>query len=147
MSFHIRPSRDMTYINMALEMSKRSTCARRNVGCVLTNSRGHECSSGYNGPPKGWPHCIDEPCPGANSPSGTDLSKCEAIHAEINALLHCKDIYDIDTCYVVASPCLDCVKVLLNTSCNRIVFIEKYPHPEAKDRWEKDGRVWQYGIK
>ncbi len=137
-----RPSRDSVYMSMALDISLRSTCARRKVGCVLTDTRGHECGSGYNGVPSGWIHCIDTPCEGAISISGTDLSKCEAIHAEINALLHCKDVYNINTCYVVSSPCLDCIKVLLNTSCKRIVFIEEYPHPEARLRWQRDGRIW-----
>jgi hypothetical protein len=39
-------------------------------------------------------------------PSGTGLDVCEAIHAEQNALLQCKDVEQIDTAYVTAMPCM-----------------------------------------
>ncbi len=41
------------------------------------------------------------------------------------------------------SPCADCVKLLLNTSCRRIIFVEEYPHRYARERWGGAGRVWQ----
>lgn len=82
-------------------------------------------------------------CSGAKSPSGTNLDGCQAIHAEQNALLQCRDIYEIDTCYVTASPCMTCTKLLLNTSCQRIVFLEEYPHTEARELWESAGRKWE----
>ena len=81
-------------------------------------------------------------CPGADSPSGTNLDACQAIHAEQNALLQCKDVYSIHTCYVTASPCVTCTKLLLNTGCQRIVFVEEYPQPAAKDLWVSSGRQW-----
>jgi dCMP deaminase len=99
-------------------------------------------STGYNGVAAGQIHCIDMPCIGANSPSGTNLDACQAIHAEQNALLQCKDIYDIDTCFVTASPCMTCIKLLLNTACKRIVFFEEYPHTHAKVLWTSAGREW-----
>jgi hypothetical protein len=36
------------------------------------------------------------------------------------------------------------VKLLLNTSCKRIVFKDEYSHPEAKELWQKDSlnRRW-----
>lgn len=84
----------------------------------------------------------DQACPGHDSPSGTNLDACQAIHAEQNALLQCKDIYDIETCYCTASPCMTCTKLLLNTSCKRIVFFSEYPAPGAKDLWISSGREW-----
>lgn len=89
----------------------------------------------------------DHACPGAQSPSGTNLDGCQAIHAEQNALLQCRDVYAIDTCYVTASPCMTCTKLLLNTSCETIMFVQEYPHPEAKQLWESAGRNWlRYGV-
>jgi dCMP deaminase len=58
-----------------------------------------------------------------------------ATHAEQNALLQCRDVEQIDTCYTTASPCITCVKLLMNTGCRSIVFAEEYPHPEAMDLW------------
>ncbi len=79
-------------------------------------------------------------CPGALSPSGTNLDGCGAIHAEQNALLQCRDVQTIETCYVTCSPCLTCVKMLLNTACRRIVYRERYPHTEALDLWVEASR-------
>lgn len=122
-------------LKLAGVIAERSTCNRRRVGCVLTDKHGRVLAIGHNGTPAGMRHCIDHPCPGVTCASGTGLDLCEAIHAETNALIFCSDIMKIDTCYVTASPCISCVKALLNSSCERIVFREKYSHPEAEQLW------------
>lgn len=138
-----RPSKDQYFLKMARLTSTRGTCARRKVGCVLINVHGHVQATGYNGTPAGFPHCIDDPCPGHDLPSGTGLDECEAIHAEQNALLQCHDVQSIYTAYCTASPCVTCTKLLLNTSCQRIVFLEAYPDSEKSRRlWERAGREW-----
>lgn len=142
----MRPSRDDSGLMIALVCAQRGTCVRRKVGCLLVDKDYRHLSSGYNGPQSGAVHCIDVPCAGAGAPSGTGLDACEAIHAEANALLYCPDVRMIDTCYVTASPCVSCVKLLLGTNCRRIVFIEPYPHPEAKVMWESAGREWCWRV-
>lgn len=137
-----RLSRDSVYLRIASILAFRSTCTRKQVGCVLTDKEGKVLATGYNGVPSGWTHCIDVPCKGANSPSGTNLEHCEAIHAEQNALLQCPNTNDIQTCYVTHSPCLHCVKLLLNTGCSRIVFDIDYPHHESYDLWKKSNGEW-----
>ena len=136
-----RPSRDQVNISIAIDISKRSTCARRDVGCILVDKYGKWLSDGYNGVPAEWDHCKDQPCPGANAESGTNLSDCEAIHAEQNALMRCPDITKIHTCYITDSPCVHCVKMFLNTACQRIVYLREYPHDSQK-LWVKAGRDW-----
>lgn len=82
-------------------------------------------------------------CAGATLPSGQGLDNCQAIHAEQNALLQCRDVMTIHTCYVTTSPCLTCVKLLMNTSCKRIVFSEPYAHKDAALLWAKvPGGEW-----
>jgi dCMP deaminase len=81
-------------------------------------------------------------CLGAFSPSGTDLDACKAIHAEQNALLQCRDVRELHTCYVTASPCITCTKLLMNTGAQRIVFLDAYPHPASGDLWTSTGRAW-----
>lgn len=135
-----RMSKDEYFSELAVLVSRRGTCARRLVGCVLVSSRGHVLATGYNGVPRNHTHCIDHHCPGAGLPSGTGLDKCEAIHAEQNALLQCRDVNEIETAYVTAMPCMTCMKLLLNTSCRRIVYIEPYAHAEAGQLWIKNGR-------
>ena len=154
-----RPTKDQWGLALAAVTATRSTCLRRHVGCVLTDKRGHILSTGYNGVAAGQAHCSEErslpifrgkaqaiylpnACPSASAPSGTNLDGCKAIHAEQNALIQCRDVWAIDTCYVTASPCVTCVKMLLNTSCQRIVFSEEYPHSEARTMWENAGRIW-----
>lgn len=134
----MRPNRDEIFLKMAQLVAQRSTCWRRNVGCILVNKRGHVLATGYNGVASGMPHCNEEnKCPGANSPSGTNLDGCEAIHAEENALLQCHDVHEIDTCYCTTSPCFSCIKKLMNTSCKRIVFLDLYPHTKSQELWER----------
>ena len=165
----MRPSRDDWALSLVAETAKRSTCLRRQVGCVLLNKRGHVLATGYNGVAAGLKHCsqktgsrttfsginienartqdfFDYACPGADSPSGTNLDGCQAIHAEANALLQCRDVYEIETCYVSASPCIQCTKLLLNTGCQRIVFNQIYPHSDSAKLWEQAGRVWEHNI-
>lgn len=148
----MRPSRDEWALRMAFLVSQRSTCVRRSVGCVLVNARGHILATGYNGVAAGLVHCNDHDpfhetgfpyaCSGAWSPSGTNLDGCQAIHAEQNALLQCKDVYDIESAFVTVSPCMTCVKLLMNTSCKRIVFAEEYSHKNAELLWVGAGRHW-----
>jgi dCMP deaminase len=119
----MRPTRDEWAIQLAFLTSERATCCRRKVGCILTNSRGHIIATGYNGVAAGLDHCHEgSTCIGANSPSGQNLDGCQAIHAEQNALLQCKNVYEIETCYVTTAPCMTCTKLLMNTSCQRIVY-------------------------
>lgn len=137
-----RPSFDEMWLEVAQVISKRGTCDRRRVGAVLTDINGVCLSTGYNGTARQADHCIVSPCGGARLPSGTGLDKCEAIHAEQNALIQCKEPQNIHTCYTTVSPCIHCVKMLLNTSCQRIVFSELYPHPDAMRLWEGAAREW-----
>lgn len=167
----MRISRDEWAIQLAMTTAQRSTCCRRMVGAVLLNHAGHVLATGYNGVAAGLPHCNElgvrdtgrqffgkeqklleldpkdprsypNACSGAFSASGTNLDGCEAIHAEQNALLQCKDVREIHTCYCTASPCVTCTKLLLNTGCMRVVFVDEYPHPAARDLWTRAGREW-----
>ena len=139
-----RPPTDFYFLRMAYLVSERGTCARRKVGCVFVNKRNHVIATGYNGNPSGFIHCINQPCDGAKSKSGKDLDKCQAIHAEQNALLQCKDVYDIDRVYTTLEPCVHCIKLLLNTSAKQIIFGEKYVHDLARSLWEISGRGYTY---
>lgn len=141
----MRPTKDEYFLSIARLVSTRGTCKRRQVGCVLVNKRGHVLATGYNGVAMGQPHCLDKPCAGADCISGTGLELCEAIHAEQNALLQCRDVWEIETIYCTIAPCVTCVKLLLNTGCERIVFADDYAHSnKSQSLW--GGRIWQKGA-
>jgi dCMP deaminase len=123
---HERIHIDDYFLNMARLASLRGTCKRRQVGCILVDSDNHVVATGYNGVPKGFPHCLDEPCEGADAPSGTRLDECKAVHAEMNALLQLHST-DILTAYLTVTPCFNCAKVLANSNVTRIVAPIWYP--------------------
>jgi len=126
-----RSSWDSFYMSLAKEVATRGTCARRQVGVVLVDDNNFILSTGHNGPaPGAWPHCRDNPgfeCPGAKSPSGSNLDQCLANHSEVSAILRCRDTSRIRTVYSTTSPCISCVKMLLCTSALRIVFLKNTP--------------------
>jgi dCMP deaminase len=164
----MRPTREQWAMNLVVATAERATCIRRQVGCVLLNKRGFVLATGYNGVASGMPHCNEmlneivsssfdpvtfdleavykpihpHACTGALSPSGTNLDGCEAIHAEQNALLQCSNVHDIHECFVSCSPCITCTKLLLNTSCQNIFFLEEYPNQLGRELWERAGRRW-----
>jgi len=130
----VRPSLGTTMLGIASLLAQRATCSKLKVGCVLVDASGRILATGYNGVPRGCPHCIDVPCAGANAPAGADL--CEAVHAEQNALLQCRDVDKIHTCYVTHMPCMRCIKQLMNTSCQDIVYLDgTLEQPAARDLW------------
>lgn len=144
----MRPTHDDYFISMAILASSRASCARRKVGCVIVDEHNHVLATGYNGVARGETHCTEQPCLGANAPSGQGLELCEAIHAEQNALLQCRDKEAITTVYCTTAPCVHCIKLLMNTSCHEIVFMENYPHSDSsRELWERTGsRVWRQYV-
>lgn len=148
----MRPDVDRYFVDMARLVASRSTCVRRHVGCVLVDKRNHVLATGYNGVPAGSPHCndIDVPrsvltfphaCAGVDALSGTQLDACLAVHAEQNAILQCSDAHAIVKAYVTAFPCPGCAKLLLNTSCREVVYLEPYGEGEGLDMWVRAGRL------
>lgn len=157
----MRPPIHEWAMNLAKVVATRSTCCRRHVGCVLLNIDHHIIATGYNGVAAGVPHCnelrpgldhiqeVSNPveevfphaCEGAQLPSGQGLDLCEAIHAEQNALLQCHDVREVYACYTTTSPCVTCTKLLLNTGCQHIFFVEEYVQPAARSLWLKSNRM------
>jgi len=115
----LRPDVVITMMRIANTLAARSTCKKLSVGCVLTDVNNRILSAGYNGLPKGWIHCKNE---------GNTICnwRCGATHAESNALLSCyAPRKEIHNCYVTHSPCLACMKQLIQTGCSYIYYREK----------------------
>ena len=136
MKMATRPSKPETFLKMAVALSEQSTCSRRSVGVIMTDHMHQIIASGYNGVAHGAKHCIDKLCPGAAQPSGHGLDMCEAIHAEQNALMQCKDVMKLHSVYCTTSPCMHCVKMLINTNAIHIYYIHDYSDIEqVKQAW------------
>jgi dCMP deaminase len=130
-----RPSLDRYYLTIALAISSRSTCLDKQVGCVLTDATGIILATGYNGAPHGHVHCTDLGfC--IKDASGNPAT-CPSAHAEQNALLHCSDIGKVHTAYLTLSPCIACVRMLLNTNCSRIIYTKAHRHDEPAKLWKE----------
>jgi dCMP deaminase len=107
---------------------------------VITDHLNHILSTGYNGVPSGQPHCIDFPCEGIEFPSGYGLDLCKAQHAEVNAIVQCRDLQSANTIYITVSPCMSCMKMIAATNIRKIVTKELYSE-EALDYWLLIGGV------
>lgn len=135
-----RLSKDETFLRMAEELAQQSTCLDKQVGCVITNKYNLIIGTGYNGAPRGYKHCTDLGyC--IKEKHGI-ASRCPSAHAEQNALIQCKHPNEIWTVYTTLSPCISCIRMILNTTAERIVFRKEHIHPEPRQLWHavKQGR-------
>ena len=113
------------------QVAERSTCTRAKVGAVIVRDK-NILATGYNGAPAGMPHCIDAGCLvyTSRTPTGEVEENCfRTIHAEINAIAQAAkngaSIRDADI-YITHTPCIHCVKVLINTGIRRIFYEREY---------------------
>jgi dCMP deaminase len=121
------------FLRIAQTLAKRSTCLDKQVGCIITNDKNEIIASGYNGAPRGYKHCIDTGFCLAEHFKSKNF--CPSAHAEQNALLQCRVPEQIHTIYTTLSPCVTCIKMIMNTTCKRIIFIQKHAHEEARVIW------------
>jgi dCMP deaminase len=119
------------FMRIAHMVAERSTCPRAKVGAVIVKDR-NILATGYNGAPRGAPHCADVGCLiyTSSTPDGDREDNCyRVIHAEINAISQAaKNGTAIDGCdiYITHSPCIHCLKVLINIGVRTIYYAEPY---------------------
>lgn len=131
-----RPSYDEYFMEMAHVVAKRSTCLRRKVGAILVKEK-HILSTGYNGAPKGLRHCCETGClrENMNIPSGERHELCRGLHAEQNAIIQAA-VFGTSikgsVLYCTNTPCVVCVKMLINAGVTEIIYAGEYPDNLAK---------------
>jgi len=82
----MRISKDEYYLLIAKAVSKRSPCLKRQIGAIIVKDDSI-VSTGYNGPPRGEPHC--KICPRIDKPHGSSYTEeCPAVHAEENCIIN-----------------------------------------------------------
>jgi dCMP deaminase len=127
---------DNTYMNIAKELSQRSKCASRQVGCIIVHDN-NILSIGINGSPSGSNLCqnLNSICPRKKLgfKSGEGVEYCPAQHAERNAITRAakKGVsLNNSTLYLWATvtPCQQCAGSIINSGISRIVLPK-----EAKD--------------
>ena len=133
----MRPDWDTYFMNIAIEVSTRSTCDRAQVGALFVREK-RILSTGFNGSPAGLAHCdeighlmIEGHC-------------VRTIHAEANAIIQCA-LHGVSTkgstCYVTHFPCIQCTKQLINSGITRIVYKNDYRIDEQALAFLKEAGV------
>ena len=122
-----RPAFDQIFMNLALDLAKRSHCVKAQVGAVLTKDT-RIISIGYNGPPAGTHNC-DEEFPEQGCPRDSKNSCSLALHAEENAILYAvKNGATLEgaTLYLTLSPCLSCARLIFSSGIKKVWFKNSY---------------------
>lgn len=122
-----RPRFDDIFMDLAVNLAKRSHCIKAQVGAVLTRDT-RIISIGYNGPPAGTHNC-DEEFPEVGCPRDSKGSCSLALHAEQNAILYAaKNGSAIEgaTIYITLSPCIACARIIYSMKIARVVYLNSY---------------------
>lgn len=123
----VKPDFDDIFMELAVNLAKRSHCIKRHVGAVLTKDT-RIISIGYNGPPSGTHNC-DEEWPEMGCSRDSKGSCSLAIHAEQNAILFAvknKASVEGSTLYVTLAPCLPCARIIYSMGIEKVVFLKSY---------------------
>jgi dCMP deaminase len=135
-----RPDKDHYYLNIAREVSRRSTCLRRCFGAVIVKND-QIISTGYAGAARGTANCIDlGVCPrqAAGIPRGERYELCRSVHAEMNAIIHASRADMLDsTLFLVgvdavegsvvedARPCRICTRLIINAGIRTVKVLDR----------------------
>ena len=109
---------DEYFMSIALLASKRSPCARLNVGSVIVKNN-RIISMGYNGFIAGAPHI-------SHIVDGHEQS---TIHSEINAITDCARrgvSLNEATIFITHYPCINCFKAIAACGIKKIIYLEDY---------------------
>jgi dCMP deaminase len=127
-----RPPLFEVYMRMADELAKRSTCARLQVGTVITDARlENVLAIGYNGNARGFPNQCDSPEPG----------RCGCIHSEQNALVKAPGTVQDKVAFVTASPCVMCAKLMVQSGITHLFYRRRYRSDEGLEVLTRGGIV------
>ena len=126
-----RPDLEEYFLDIAKQVSKRSTCLRRKIGAVIVKDR-FIIATGYNGVPTGIQHCSERGCVKdiKNIPSGSGADDCFAVHAEANAIImaaHHGISIKNSILYCTNQPCFNCAKMIINAGIKKVISASDYP--------------------
>lgn len=118
-----RPSWNEYFKEIVQITSKRSSCNRLQVGCLLVKDN-RIISQGYNGFLPGLPH----------ESIIRDNHEQATVHAEQNAISDCakRGVSCFGcTAYITHYPCINCFKILAASGIKEIRYINDYRNDEV----------------
>lgn len=132
-----RPSFRDIYMDLALSLSKRSTCARLSVGAVITSPDFRKVYAvGYNGNVAGGKNDCDRHGEAA-------VGNCGCLHAEENAVINCDTArHHEKIVFCTHLPCIMCAKRLINLGGVKKVFYQAdYRLKDSLELFEVNGII------
>jgi len=124
-------------MSIAGQVAMRSTCLRRQVGCIIVLER-RIVSTGYNGAPSGLPHCEEVGCVRETRgvASGERHELCRGLHAEQNAIIQAAmhgTAVRGGSMFCTHKPCILCTKMLINAGVLRVYYEQGYEDEMADE--------------
>src|SRR5690554_6018496 len=152
----MRPGKEAYYLNIAAEVSKRSTCLRRLFGAVIVKND-QIISTGYVGAPRGTVNCSSLGfCPRqkAEVPPGERYELCRSVHAEMNAIIHAARREMMGATLYLAcinphtggriegtKPCKLCRRMIINAGIKLVVTGLGKNHRYSVEKWVSEDRA------
>ncbi len=140
-----RPSWDENFMNLALEVGKRSTCDRGRTGVLIVRDK-QILATGYAGSPKGLPHCdeVGHQIKKTTHEDGSVSKHCvRTSHGEQNAICQAAKngiAINNSTLYCKLEPCYICAKMMVNAGIVRVVCLRKYhAAQDSREVFQKAG--------
>jgi dCMP deaminase len=142
---------DLYFYNLCRAVAAKSPCLSRQIGAILVKDKSI-IATGYNGPPRGIPHCgkarlekdevfsfiqgreavtdneLETQCPRKvfGYPSGKGLDLCTATHAEVNCIINAArmgvSVIGATMYMNCIVSCRECLKVLINSGVSELVI-------------------------
>lgn len=118
-------------VKIAEAVATRADCSRRQVGAVIVDPDMRIVATGYNGAPAGEPGCLTAgACPRASSGAiglvssySEGETRCEAVHAEANAIIRASWAeMKGSVLYVTCEPCYQCWVLIRGTPLTAVVW-------------------------
>lgn len=142
-----RPDFDDIYMELAVNLAKRSHCIKRHVGAVLTKET-RIISIGYNGPPARTHNC-DEEWPEVGCARDSKGGCSLAIHAEQNAIIYAVNNNSSvkgATLYVTLAPCLACARIIFSSGINKVIYLNSYAEYKGLESDEGVDFLIKFGV-
>ena len=117
-SGRFRPHVYETFMNIAREFERRSTCLRNQFGAIIvTHDFTQIVAIGYNGAYKGGPnHCIS-----------LQQGKCGCVHSEENCIIKFPyGMHKNTIMFVTGNPCIKCATLIINAGIDKVIYEREY---------------------
>lgn len=113
------------FMKMTKNISNRSTCIRRKVGCLIVKKNLENIYSiGYNGSLSGE----------ENGCKGVGSGMCGCIHAEYNALKKIRLPIEESILLCTLTPCLECSKEIIKyKNIKKVIYLDSYKNTYGID--------------